>query len=98
MVNRAQTTYAHYEDDGFTVVTCRISGDRLLSKFVISGGDHAHSLTHGHWPEMIVSSEIYFIAIWFSDTKERTEWAGRNREYGYRNRMVDRPVSHGVVY
>lgn len=37
--NRAQTTYAHQNDDGPMVVTCRISGGDLLLSTLNVGGD-----------------------------------------------------------
>lgn len=66
-----------------TVVTCRISGwDRLLSTLNVG-----QVITYGSSARNGVSCEIY-LAIWFSGTKERAGWAGKDQEYGYRNRMA----------
>lgn len=57
----------------------------------------------GHRPGMVVSCEIYLIAIWFSGT--RSMWdgrtrgsAGENREYGYRNRMGSGAVLLNLLF
>lgn len=72
-LNRAQTTYAHQNDDG-------PDDGRDVQNFGMRPSPFNSQCQQrsraGHRPETVVSCEIYLIAIWSSDQGERAGGVG----------------------